>query len=88
MSVERSKEKIGKLVKMIGDAQIIALEAYGGANVEYMKANKEIIGLMIAMDEVKDINILILEQLKEISEKLTPVTVVETPKADRPKIQK
>jgi len=74
MSVEKSREKISKLVKMVGAAQIVALEAYGGSNVEYMRANKEIIGLMIATDEVKDVNLLILEQLKEINEKLTPVT--------------
>lgn len=69
MSVENSRKQIDNMVELVKTAQTVGLEAYGGNSIEYMKANKETIGLMIAMDDIKSINLLILEELKKLNEK-------------------
>ena len=65
--MEESREFMNELSDKIKRANTVCIEAYNGMSTEYMKANKETVALMIEMDEVKKVNLEILEELKKIS---------------------
>jgi len=65
MEIQESRNKINRMAELVKKAQTVAAEVYGNNSIEFMKANKETIGLMLAIDDIKDVNLKILEELKK-----------------------
>ena len=69
MEIQESRNKINRMAELVKKAQTVAAEVYGNNSIEFMKANKETIGLMLAIDDIKDVNLKILEELKKLNAK-------------------
>jgi len=65
-----TQEEISQMTNLIKDANKVAGEVYTANTLEFVKANKEIIGLTIQVNELKKVNEKILETLEKINKNL------------------
>ena len=63
------KKIVSELAEKIQIAKTVCIEAYNGMSTEYMHANKETVALMIEMNDIKQVNLAILEELKKLNAK-------------------
>jgi|AntAceMinimDraft_18_1070375.scaffolds.fasta_scaffold06981_3 hypothetical protein len=89
MEIQESRNKINRMAELVKKAQTVAAEVYGNNSIEFMKANKETIGLMLAIDDIKDVNLKILEELKKLNAKKEVEIIKEVVKKPvRPSVKK
>ena len=61
-------------LKKINDANTVVAQIYPAGTVEYMNCNKEQIAVMVSLEEIKNVNLQILEELKKINNNGNPKT--------------
>lgn len=63
-------------LKKINDANTVVAQIYPAGTVEYMNCNKEQIAVMVSLEEIKNVNLQILEELKKLNNNGSPETYI------------